>query len=211
MAREQALAMGAPEPSTIVRRPAERDGPGRHLGVGGCTDRATGSAGDRRLTHLIGNDAELAVTETDHHEGAAGARDDQREQDLRRLLGRFELLAVDFDGATRIHRTGRRTGVTPRASPLHGRHRGHALRRGHPGPRVTLRRCPRSSTFTSTRPRPARGQRRVRSWSAGAKSSVRGRAPSTKSSTAEPVRTTPSPGATSLTAIGNGVWEATRT
>ena len=48
----------------------------------------------------------------------AGARDERRETDLRRLLGRFELLAFDrasdFDGATRIYRRCRAAGVTPR-------------------------------------------------------------------------------------------------
>jgi predicted nucleic acid-binding protein len=48
----------------------------------------------------------------------AGARSDQREADLRRLLQRFELLrfdaVADFDGAARIYRSSRRAGVTPR-------------------------------------------------------------------------------------------------
>jgi predicted nucleic acid-binding protein len=48
----------------------------------------------------------------------AGARDDRREADLRRLLRRFELLsfdaASDFDGAVRIYRRCRAVGVTPR-------------------------------------------------------------------------------------------------
>jgi predicted nucleic acid-binding protein len=48
----------------------------------------------------------------------AGARDDRRERDLRRLLERFDLLAfdavVDFDGAARIYRRCRAVGVTPR-------------------------------------------------------------------------------------------------
>lgn len=47
----------------------------------------------------------------------AGARDDARERDLRRLLPRFELYAVDpaadFDAAARICRRCRRQGVTP--------------------------------------------------------------------------------------------------
>ena len=45
-------------------------------------------------------------------------RDDRREADLRRLLLRFELLrfdaATDFEGAMRIYRRCRQTGVTPR-------------------------------------------------------------------------------------------------
>ena len=48
----------------------------------------------------------------------AGARSDQRESDLRRLLLRFELLpfevVADFDGAAHIYRRCRRAGVTPR-------------------------------------------------------------------------------------------------
>lgn len=48
----------------------------------------------------------------------AGARNHQREQDLRRLLARFELLrcdpAADFEGAARIYRTCRGRGITPR-------------------------------------------------------------------------------------------------
>ncbi len=48
----------------------------------------------------------------------AGARDDRRESELRRLLGRFELLSFDavsdFDGAARIYRRCRAAGVTPR-------------------------------------------------------------------------------------------------
>ena len=48
----------------------------------------------------------------------AGARDDRREAELRRLLGRFELLrfdpVIDFDAAARIYRRCRRVGVTPR-------------------------------------------------------------------------------------------------
>ncbi len=48
----------------------------------------------------------------------AGARDDRREADLRRLLGRFEMLSFDavsdFDGAVRVYRRCRAAGVTPR-------------------------------------------------------------------------------------------------
>ena len=48
----------------------------------------------------------------------AGARDDRRERELRRLLLRFELLGFDavsdFDGAARIYRRCRAAGVTPR-------------------------------------------------------------------------------------------------
>ena len=48
----------------------------------------------------------------------AGARSDAREEDLRRLLLRFDLAHVDvvsdFDAATRIYRRCRKAGVTPR-------------------------------------------------------------------------------------------------
>lgn len=81
-------------------------------------DRATGSAVDRRLTGLIAEGDLLAVTEPVLMEVLAGAGTDQREQDLRRLLSRFELLAfdpvADFAAAARIYRRCRRSGVTPR-------------------------------------------------------------------------------------------------
>ncbi|HEY5286072.1 MAG TPA: PIN domain nuclease [Solirubrobacteraceae bacterium] len=81
-------------------------------------DRATGSPSHRRLTGLIESDGPVAVTEPVIMEVLAGARDDKRETDLRRLLSRFELLSFDvvsdFDGATRIYRRCRAAGVTPR-------------------------------------------------------------------------------------------------
>ncbi len=81
-------------------------------------DRATGSTVDHRLTELIRDEGPLAVTEPVLMEVMAGARDDQRERSLRRLLLRFHLLAfdtaADFDAAARIHRRCRRDGVTPR-------------------------------------------------------------------------------------------------
>jgi predicted nucleic acid-binding protein len=81
-------------------------------------DRATRSPVDRRLTELITADGEIAVTEPVVMEVAAGARSEEREADLRRLLLRFELLrfdaTVDFDAAVRIYRACRRVGVTPR-------------------------------------------------------------------------------------------------
>lgn len=81
-------------------------------------DRATGSAVDQRLTELIRDQGQLAVTEPIVMEVMAGARDDRRERALRRLLLRFDLLAfdtaADFDAAARIYRRCRREGVTPR-------------------------------------------------------------------------------------------------
>jgi predicted nucleic acid-binding protein len=81
-------------------------------------DRATESSTDRRLSELIAGEGPIAVTEPIIMEVVAGARDDVRERDLRRLLGRFHLLrcdpVVDFDGAARIYRRCRKEGVTPR-------------------------------------------------------------------------------------------------
>jgi predicted nucleic acid-binding protein len=81
-------------------------------------DRATGSPVDRRVAELIEAAGELTVTEPVVMEVVAGARDERREVDLRRLLLRFELLAFDpasdFDGAARIYRRCRTAGVTPR-------------------------------------------------------------------------------------------------
>jgi len=81
-------------------------------------DRATGSRVDQRLTDLISSEGPLAVTQPVIMEVVAGARSDEREADLRRLLVRFALLtfdsAADFDAAARIYRRCRRAGVTPR-------------------------------------------------------------------------------------------------
>lgn len=81
-------------------------------------DRATGSAVDQRVTALIAAEGPLAVTEPVVMETLAGARSEAREDDLRRLLLRFDLLhfdtASDFDAATRIYRRCRRAGITPR-------------------------------------------------------------------------------------------------
>jgi predicted nucleic acid-binding protein len=81
-------------------------------------DRATESPVDRRLSELIEAAGPVAVTEPVVMEVLAGARDERRESDLRRLLMRFELLrfdpVADFDAATRIYRRCRAAGVTPR-------------------------------------------------------------------------------------------------
>ena len=81
-------------------------------------DRATDSCVDLRMSGLIAGDGPLAVTEPVMMEVLAGARTDERERDLRRLLLRFHLLrfdsAADFDGGVRIYRRCRQAGVTPR-------------------------------------------------------------------------------------------------
>ncbi len=81
-------------------------------------DRATGSPIDERLTALIGHGDRLAVTEPVVMELLAGAGDDDRYAQLRRLLARLPLLRFDpvsdFEGAARIYRSCRKTGVTPR-------------------------------------------------------------------------------------------------
>jgi predicted nucleic acid-binding protein len=81
-------------------------------------DRATGSAIDRRLARLIEEGGPVGVTEPVVMEVLAGARDERREANLRRLLGRFDLLgcdaASDFEAAARIYRRCRAAGVTPR-------------------------------------------------------------------------------------------------
>jgi predicted nucleic acid-binding protein len=81
-------------------------------------DRGTGSAVDERLTELIRDEGPLAITEPVLMEVMAGARDDRREADLRRLLLRSDLLAfdaaTDFEAGARIYRRCRSAGVTPR-------------------------------------------------------------------------------------------------
>jgi predicted nucleic acid-binding protein len=81
-------------------------------------DRGTDSPVERRMTELISEDGPLAYTDPVVMEVLAGARTDARERDLRRLLLRFHLLrfdaTVDFSAATRVYRTCRRAGITPR-------------------------------------------------------------------------------------------------
>jgi predicted nucleic acid-binding protein len=83
-------------------------------------DRATGSVVDQRLTVLIEEAKDLVVTEPVVMEVLIGARDDPREESLRRLLLRFELLPfevpADFDAAVRIYRRCRAAGITPRGT-----------------------------------------------------------------------------------------------
>jgi predicted nucleic acid-binding protein len=81
-------------------------------------DRATGSPVDIRLSELIAADGPIAVTEPVIMEVLAGARSDDREADLRRLLLRFHLFHVDsiadFEAAARIYRRCRQAGITLR-------------------------------------------------------------------------------------------------
>ena len=81
-------------------------------------DRNTGSHADQRIAELISDDGPLMVTEPVLMEVLAGARSDARQDDLRRLLLRFDLAhfdaVADFDAATRIYRRCRQSGVTPR-------------------------------------------------------------------------------------------------
>lgn len=80
--------------------------------------RGTDSTARLRVQELIETRGPLAVTEPVVMEVVAGARDAAQERDLRRLLLRFTLLrfyaTVDFDGAVRIYRRCRASGVTPR-------------------------------------------------------------------------------------------------
>ena len=81
-------------------------------------DRATGSPVDQRMTDLIADESLIAVTEPVIMELLAGARDDRREADLRRMMLHCELLpfdaVADFDAAVHIYRRCRRAGVTAR-------------------------------------------------------------------------------------------------
>ena len=82
-------------------------------------DRATGSATDRAVTALISaGGTELAVSEPVLMEVLAGATDEQRHSDLRRLLTSFRWIGADpvadFEGAAKIYRSCRAGGVTPR-------------------------------------------------------------------------------------------------
>jgi len=81
-------------------------------------DRATDSSVDARMTRLIAEEGDLAVTEPVVMELLAGARNEDQEASLRQLLGRFPLLrfdaAGDFHAAALVYRRCRRSGITPR-------------------------------------------------------------------------------------------------
>ncbi len=82
-------------------------------------DRATGSRVDEALTQLIRDGGEeIAVTEPVMMEVLAGAVDDARWHQLRRLLLSFRWTPLDavadFEGAARIYRACRAAGNRPR-------------------------------------------------------------------------------------------------
>lgn len=82
-------------------------------------DRTTDSPVSRRLRALIAaGGSELAVTEPVVMEVLAGARDEQRRDDLRALLVSFQWIAIDpvadFEAAADLYRQCRGVGVTPR-------------------------------------------------------------------------------------------------
>lgn len=81
-------------------------------------DRGSDSAPARRLTELIQNKADIAVTEPILMEVLAEARDGSAWTQLRRLLTSFNWIpadaAVDFEGAAHLYRACRAAGVTPR-------------------------------------------------------------------------------------------------
>lgn len=83
-------------------------------------DRATESAVDHRLTRLVEDGAELAVTDLVRMELLIGVRDDQHAAELVGLMLRASFLpfdsAVDFDGAVAIHRRCRAAGLSPGGS-----------------------------------------------------------------------------------------------
>jgi predicted nucleic acid-binding protein len=80
--------------------------------------RATGSPIHQRMRQLIAEDGDLITTDVVVMEILAGARTDERVRQLRRLLNRFDLLAVgglaDFEAAAGIYRRCRRGGETVR-------------------------------------------------------------------------------------------------
>jgi len=82
-------------------------------------DRATNSPSDRILNDLIETGgADLACTEPVLMEVLAGARDETRQANLRRLLTSFAWLSVesatDFAGAAKVYGACRRAGISPR-------------------------------------------------------------------------------------------------
>jgi predicted nucleic acid-binding protein len=83
--------------------------------------RATESPADRRLTKAIEVEEALATTGIVTLEILAGARDEQHERELRRLLARCHFLALeepgDHESAAALYRACRREGTTIRRLP----------------------------------------------------------------------------------------------
>ena len=83
--------------------------------------RATGSPADRRVTHALKTDEALATTGVVTLEILAGARDEQQDRQLRRLLARCQFLSLeepsDHETAAGLYRACRRSGTTIRRLP----------------------------------------------------------------------------------------------
>lgn len=81
-------------------------------------DRKTGSDVNLRISGLLPDRHELAVTDPVVAEVVMGARNDDREAALRRFLARFSHLPFqtpgDFDGAAAVYRRCRANSITPR-------------------------------------------------------------------------------------------------
>jgi predicted nucleic acid-binding protein len=80
--------------------------------------RGTGSGAHFRLRELLAADAVLATTDIVHMELLAGARDEQDDVQLRRMLAALEHVAVDpldWEVAARLHRACHRLGEPVRA------------------------------------------------------------------------------------------------
>ena len=80
--------------------------------------RATGSPIHERVRAGLESEEDLATTDPVAMEILAGARDDRDRDELRRLLYRCTMLAVegpsDYEKAADVYRACRRHGVTPR-------------------------------------------------------------------------------------------------
>jgi len=83
--------------------------------------RATGSPADRRLTQALTANEPLATTGIVTLEILAGARNEQHERELRRLLALCDFLPLeepaDHEIAAALYRTCRRSGTTIRRLP----------------------------------------------------------------------------------------------
>ncbi len=81
--------------------------------------RGTESGAHRSVRQLLGEDAPICTTDVVVMEVLAGARDDEHEQRLRRLLARCDHLPVEglasYEAAAGLYRTCRSAGETVRA------------------------------------------------------------------------------------------------